>query len=104
MSDRRMHDCGDLGRAETLMSLGLYGLRHGDAGILASARRFLKEILARHDRAFRDTLVNTIAAEALAKAGGDLCRHRAAAALDCARVMPKLPWLDLGPIEPRGRA
>jgi len=104
MSDRRMHDCGDLGRAETLVSIGLYGLRHGDAGILASARRFLKEILARHDRAFRDTLVNTIAADKAKANGGDLHRHRAAAALDCARVAPSLHWLDLGPIEPRGRA
>jgi hypothetical protein len=103
MSDRRrVHDVDDLGRAQTLMSLAPYGLRHGDAGILASARRFLKEMLARHDRTFRDTLVNTIAAEA--KAGGDFHRHRAAAALDCARVLPSLPWLDLGPVEPRGRA
>jgi hypothetical protein len=42
MSDRRHVDVGDLGRAETLVSIGLYGLRHGDAGILASARRFLR--------------------------------------------------------------
>jgi hypothetical protein len=78
MSDRRRVDVGDLDRAEKLVSIGVWALRHGDAGFLASARRFLNEILARHDWAFRDTLVSTIAADK-AKAGGDFHRHRAEA-------------------------
>jgi hypothetical protein len=36
--------------------------------------------------------------------GGDLHRHRATAALDCARVMPTLAWLDLTNIPTRGTA
>jgi hypothetical protein len=92
----------DLLHGEVVFQLGRSARRDGDTRSFASARRFLKEILARHDRVFRDTLVSTMAADK-AK-GGDLHRHRAAAALDCARVLPSLPWLDLRPVEPRGRA
>jgi hypothetical protein len=89
------HDGGDLDRAETAAQL-----------MLISKRLILLniplEILARHDRAFRDTLVSTIAADKAKTNGGDLHRYCWQAAVDCARA--RVTWLHLGNIQTRGCA
>jgi hypothetical protein len=87
-----------------VVSIATTALQHNDVRTLATARRFLTQLLARHDRTFRDALIGRIAVDNRAKAGGDLHRLRAEAALACARIVPALPWIDLADISTRGSA
>jgi hypothetical protein len=87
-----------------LVSIATTALRDNDVRILASARRLLAQLLARHDRAFRDSLVSSIVADNAKTNGRDLHRLRAKAALACARIVPALPWIDLTNISTRGSA
>jgi hypothetical protein len=93
----------DLLHGEVVFQLGRSARRDGDAQRFASARRQLGNLLRGRDAAFRSQLVRHITAERV-RPGDDIRRVRERVTLDLARLLPSVAWIDLGPVEPRGRA
>jgi hypothetical protein len=93
----------DLLHGEIVFQLSRSARRDGDAKSFASARRQLGNLLRARDEAFRSQLIKYIVAEH-APPGQDIRHVREGATLDLARLLPEVVWMDLGPVEPRGRA